>query len=110
MFRAGLGLVLSVWPSKVFQNVCTHYYWPDVHGLAVVPYPRAHAEGEVPRPGVGLDGVIEVIGDGGAICQLERHAVTIDQGAVEPWDDALEINKLREMMEYLRETNKIQVW
>ena len=61
---------------------------------------------------MGLDGVVEVVGDGGAVRQLQGHAVPVDQGAVKPRDDALdrEMDKLREMMEYLRETNKIQVW
>ena len=88
------------------------YRLPDVDGLAVVANPRAHAEGKVPGAGVGLDGVVQVVGDGGAVSQLQRHAVAVHQGAVEPRDHALDrkIDKLRDNMWYLIETNKIQVW
>ena len=48
---------------------------------------------------MGLDGVVEVVGDGGAVSQLQRHAVAVHQGAVEPRDHALDrkIDKLRDI-------------
>ena len=65
---------------------------PDVDGLAVVADARTDTEGEVPlvAVGVGLDGVVEVVGHGGSIRQLERDSVTVDQRTVEAGDDALE--------------------
>ena len=33
--------------------------------------------------------MVEVVGDSGAICQLEAHPVSVDQRAVQPGDDTL---------------------
>ena len=64
---------------------------PDIDRLAVVADARTDAEGEVPlgAVGVGLDGVVEVVGHGGSVRQLERHAVTVNQRTVEAGDDPL---------------------
>merc|ERR1712227_231349 len=68
----------------------------DIDRLAVVANARTDAEGEVPlgAVGVGLDGVVEVVGHGGSVRQLERHAVTVNQRTVEAGDDALSYVKL----------------
>ena len=44
--------------------------------------------------------MVQVVGDGGAVSQLQRHAVAVHQGAVEPRDHALDskIDKLRDII------------
>ena len=67
----------------------SHVSSPDVDWLAVISNAGADTECEVSLARVSLYGVVEVVGDCGAICQLEAHSVSIDQRTVQSRDHTL---------------------
>ena len=77
---------MLTWPERSEMSDVSS---PDVDGLAVISNAGADTECEVSLARVSLNGVVEVVGHGGSVRQLETHPMSVDQRTVKSGDHTL---------------------